>query len=53
MDLPEKRNDPLLECAEAFMYYCKLHFQLLKPVADSKKRFDEVQLEKEEEALEN
>ena len=41
LELPEKRNENLLECAEAFVYYCKLHFRLLKPVVESKKRLDE------------
>ena len=38
--LPEKRNDPLLECADAFCHFVKLHYKLLVPVVESKKRFD-------------
>ena len=38
--LPEKRKDPLLECADAFCHFVKLHYKLLVPVVESKKRFD-------------
>ena len=37
--LPEKRNDPLLECAEAFCHFVNLHYKMLEPVVESKKRF--------------
>ena len=39
-DLPEKRNDTLLECAEAFCHFVKLHYKMLDAVVDSKTRFD-------------
>lgn len=38
--LPEKRNEPLLECGEAFIHYVKLHYKMLNAVVDSKIRFD-------------
>ena len=41
--LPEKRNDPLLECADAFCHFVKLHYRMLDAVAESKTRFDEEQ----------
>ena len=40
-DLPEKRNDSLLECAEAFCHFVKLHYKMLAAVVDSKTRFDQ------------
>ena len=39
-DLPEKRNEPLIECAEAFLHFIKLHYSMLYPVVDSKTRFE-------------
>ncbi len=41
--LPEKRNEPLLECADAYIHFVKLHFKLLNTVMDSKKRYDSSQ----------
>ena len=38
--LPEKRNEPLLECAAAFVHFVKLHYKMLDAVVESKKRFD-------------
>lgn len=38
--LPEKRNVPLLETADAYIRFVKLHFQMLEAVAKSKQRFD-------------
>ena len=38
--LPEKRNDPLLECADAFCHFIELHYKMLDAVVESKKRFD-------------
>ena len=38
--LPEKRNEPLLECADAFVHFVKLHYNMLDAVVESKKRFD-------------
>ena len=38
--LPEKRNEPLLECADAFVHFVKLHYRMLDAVVESKKRFD-------------
>ena len=40
LPLPEKRNDVLLECADAYIHYVKLHFKLIQPVVESKRRFD-------------
>ena len=40
LELPEKRNESLLECAEAFCNYVKLHFKMLDAVVESKTRFD-------------
>ena len=37
---PEKRNDPLLECADAFCHFVKLHYRMLDAVVESKKRLD-------------
>lgn len=45
--LPEKRNDPLLESADAYIHFVKLHFKMLHAVVESKERFDAVQAEKE------
>lgn len=39
-DLTEKRNEPLLECADAFCYYVQLFYRMLDAVIESKKRFD-------------
>lgn len=38
--LPEKRNDPLLECADAFTHFVILHYKMLNSVSESKVRFD-------------
>ena len=38
--LPEKRNDPLLESAAAYIHFVKLQFYMLQAVADSKQRYD-------------
>lgn len=38
--LPEKRNDPLLECADAFIHFVILHYKMLDAVRESKVRFD-------------
>lgn len=46
--LPEKRNEPLLEGACAFTYYVGLHYKMLNAVCESKKRFDAAQSEKHE-----
>lgn len=40
--LPEKRNDPLLECADAFIHFVILHYKMLDAVRKSKERFDAV-----------
>ena len=39
-ELPEKRNEPLMQCAEAFCAFVSLHYGLLNAVVESKKRFD-------------
>lgn len=41
--LPEKRNETLLECAEAFCHFVLLHYKMLNAVAESKERFDKSQ----------
>lgn len=38
--LPEKRNEPLLECADAYIHFVQLHFKMLNAVVDSKKQYD-------------
>ena len=38
--LPEERNDTLLECADAFSHFVKLHYRMLDAVVESKKKFD-------------
>ena len=38
--LPEKRNEPLLEAADAYIQFVKLHFRMLQAVVESKQRFD-------------
>ena len=45
--LPEKRNEPLLECADAFVHFVKLHYKMLNAVVESKTKFDMEQREKE------
>ena len=45
--LPEKRNEPLLECAEAFCHFVKLHYKMLAAVVESKARFDQEHQEDE------
>ena len=44
--LPEKRNEPLLEGARAFTYYVVLHYKMLNAVSESKARFDAEQMGK-------
>ena len=44
--LPEKRNEPLLECADAFVHFVKLHYKMLDAVVESKMRFDAAEREK-------
>ncbi len=39
--LPEKRNTVLIEAADAFIHFVKLHFKMLEAVSESKKRFDQ------------
>lgn len=39
-ELPEKRNPVLIEAADAFIHFVKLHFKMLEAVADSKRRVD-------------
>ena len=41
--LPEKRNEPLLESADAYIHFVELHFKMLQAVADSKQRYDSTQ----------
>lgn len=41
--LPEKRNEPLLESADAYIHFVELHFKMLQAVADSKQRYDSIQ----------
>lgn len=45
--LPEKRNDPLLESADGYIHFVKLHFKMLQAVVESKERFDAAQSERE------
>lgn len=40
--LPEKRNDTLLECADAFIHFVVLHYKMLDAVRESKEKFDAV-----------
>lgn len=47
-DLPEKRNAPLLECAEAFSHFVKLHYKMLDAVVESKTIFDAEQQDRDE-----
>lgn len=39
-NLLEQHNPFLVEAAEAFVHFAKLHFKLLKAVVESKERFD-------------
>ena len=39
-NLLERHNPILIEAAEAFIHFVKLHFKMLKAVAESKERFD-------------
>ena len=41
--LPEKKNTPLLEAADAYIHFVELHFKLLQAVVESKQRFDATQ----------
>lgn len=45
--LPEKRNAPLLEAADAYIHFVNLHFKMLQAVVESKQRFDASQTENE------
>ena len=45
--LPEKRNELLLECTDAFVHFVKLHYKMLNAVVESKTKFDMEQREKE------
>lgn len=38
--LPEKRNAPLLEAADAYIHFINLHFEMLQAVVESKQHFD-------------
>ena len=38
--LPERQNKTLIECAEAFLHFILLHYEMLNTVGESKKRFD-------------
>lgn len=38
--LPEKRNESLLEAADAYIHFVKLNFRMLQAVVESKQRFD-------------
>ena len=40
LELPEKRNPVLIEAADVFIHFVKLHYRMLKAVAESKQRFD-------------
>lgn len=37
--LPERQNKTLIECAEAFLHFILLHYEMLNAVGESKKRF--------------
>lgn len=39
-NLPEKRNEPLIECAKAFLHFIELHYKMLYPVVESKMRYE-------------
>lgn len=39
-NLLERHNPFLIEAAEAFVHFVKLHFKMLKVVAESKERLD-------------
>ena len=41
-ELPEKRNPVLIEAADAFVHFVKLHFRMLESVMKSKERFDNI-----------
>ena len=45
--LPEKRNAPLLEAADAYIHFINLHFKMLQAVVESKQRFDASRTENE------
>jgi hypothetical protein len=45
--LPEKRNVTLIEGANAYIHFVKLHFKLLQAVVESKQRYDVAQSERE------
>lgn len=40
-ELPEKRNEPLIECTQAFIHYYKLFLRFMKSEAEWKKKYDE------------
>ncbi len=42
-NLLERHNPVLIEAAEAFIHFVKLHFKMLKAVAENKEKFDAVQ----------
>lgn len=46
--LPEKRNEHILECADAFIHFIKLHFEFLDAVANSKQRYDKTHRDSQE-----
>ena len=39
-ELPERRNEVLLEMLEAFIHFIKLHYKMVGAVVDSKQRYD-------------
>lgn len=45
--LPEKWNTTLLEAADAFIHFVRLHYKMLIAVAESKKRCDSLQIDGE------
>ncbi len=46
--LPERRNAPLLEGADAYIHFIKLHFKMLQAVVDSKQRYDSAHADNQE-----
>ena len=49
--LPEKRNAPLLEAANAYIHFINLHFKMLQAVIESKQRLDTAQTENESQEM--
>lgn len=39
-ELPEKRNQVLLEAADAFIHFVRLHYKMLEKVAESKQKYE-------------